>query len=122
MEDGGQWAPEEIGTVREFAERLTALREGAGLTIRDLAKAVGVPTSTLGDYYAGRHLPPVRQPELLPALLRACGVVDEREHQACPPRWGDYGAGRGAVRASRPTGAWLLSGPRTPTGSSAVRS
>ena len=100
MAGDGPGAADGIGSVREFGERLTALRESAGLTIRDLAKAVGVPTSTLGDYFAGRHLPPVRRPELLTALLRECGVVDEAVHRA----WAD------AVRrlrhsADRGTGA-----------------
>ncbi|WP_405736089.1 helix-turn-helix domain-containing protein [Streptomyces sp. NBC_01537] len=97
---GGQPGEEEFGTMREFAERLTDLRVDAGLTIRDLAKAVGVPTSTLGDYFAGRHLPPTRQPELLPELLRACGVVGEREHRS----WTD-GLRRLRQRAGRGAGA-----------------
>lgn len=70
-------APADIRTRQEFAEALTDLRQRAGLTVRQVADAVGVPASTLGGYFSGRHLPPVSQPHLLPAILRACGVADD---------------------------------------------
>lgn len=69
-------APTQIRTRQEFAESLTMLREHAGLTVRQVADAVGVPASTLGGYFSGRHLPPVSQPRLLPDILRSCGVTD----------------------------------------------
>jgi WD40 repeat protein len=40
---------------------------------------VGIPASTAGDYFAGRHLPPPSQPGLLPRILRACGVTDQAQ-------------------------------------------
>ncbi|GAA1020580.1 hypothetical protein Aple_078720 [Acrocarpospora pleiomorpha] len=65
-----------ISSRPEFAQALTALRERAGLTVRDVAKAVGIPDSTAGDYFAGAHLPPVSQPHILVAILAVCGVTD----------------------------------------------
>ena len=47
--------------------------------MREVARAVGIPASTAGDYFAGRHLPPPSQPGLLPRILRACGVTDQAQ-------------------------------------------
>lgn len=46
------------------------------MTVRDVARATGVPHSTLGGYFSGRHLPPLSQVDLLPAILDACGTSD----------------------------------------------
>ncbi|URM93103.1 helix-turn-helix domain-containing protein [Actinomadura madurae] len=66
--------PRRIVTRQDFAAQLTLLREAAGLTVRQVARASGIPDASAGDYFAGRHLPPPR-PDRLPALLRACGVT-----------------------------------------------
>jgi WD40 repeat protein/transcriptional regulator with XRE-family HTH domain len=65
-----------IVTRQEFAAALARLREQAGLTVRQVAKAAGQPYSTVGGYFSGRHLPPPSPPSLLPDLLRATGVTD----------------------------------------------
>ncbi|MFE0674815.1 helix-turn-helix domain-containing protein [Streptomyces sp. NPDC058867] len=52
------------------------LRQRAGRTVRDVARSVRLAPSTVGDYFSGRHLPPVRAPELLTGILRTCGVED----------------------------------------------
>ena len=65
-----------ITTAQEFGQELTAARQRAGLTVREVARQAGIPASTAGDYFAGRHLPPVTQPGLLPKILRACGETD----------------------------------------------
>src|SRR4051812_9903611 len=70
--------PARILTRREFAVALTRVREMSGLTVRDVARAADVRSGTLGDYYAGRHLPPLRD-DRLPAILRACGVSDPEQ-------------------------------------------
>ena len=44
--------------------------------MREVARAAGIPASTAGDYFAGRHLPPPSQPGLLPRILRVCGETD----------------------------------------------
>ena len=75
----GRDAPVSLAAVEtrsDFGRELTALRERASLTIRDVAKAVGVPDSTIGGYFSGRHLPPLRPPDQLQKILRACGVTD----------------------------------------------
>ena len=48
----------------------------AGLTIRQVARAAGLPASTVGDYFSGRHLPASTQPEPVLKILRACGETD----------------------------------------------
>jgi WD40 repeat protein/transcriptional regulator with XRE-family HTH domain len=82
MSDGGEGRlgghpadPARIVTRRDFADELTRLRELAGLSVREVARAAGLPDSTMGDYFAGRHLPPLK-PAGLAAILRACGVTD----------------------------------------------
>ncbi|HEV2636349.1 MAG TPA: helix-turn-helix domain-containing protein [Actinocrinis sp.] len=65
-----------VADVRDFGWQLTLVRERAGLTVREVAKATGLPSSTVGDYFGGRHLPPVRAADLLPAILAACSVTD----------------------------------------------
>jgi WD40 repeat protein/transcriptional regulator with XRE-family HTH domain len=68
--------PGRVYSRLEFAHELTLLRERAGLTVRDVAKAIGVPDSTVGGYFSGRHLPPVKPPDILRSILAACGVRD----------------------------------------------
>ncbi len=68
--------PDTITSRQEFADELHRLRERAGLSVRRLARMTELPHSTVGSYLSGRHLPPVSQPEVLPAILRACGVTD----------------------------------------------
>ncbi len=68
----------ELDTTERFAAALTALREGAGLSVRDLARAIGMPASTVGGYCSGRHLPPATRPEVLVELLGAVGVPPEQ--------------------------------------------
>ncbi len=66
--------PDRIATQQDFGRELTVLRVRAGLTVRSVARAAGLPASTTGDYFAGRHLP--SDPEQLLGILRACGQTD----------------------------------------------
>lgn len=68
--------PTRIFTRKHFADGLTFTRKRASLTVRQVARCTGIPTGTLGDYYSGRHLPAVNQPDVLPKILKACGVTD----------------------------------------------
>jgi WD40 repeat protein/transcriptional regulator with XRE-family HTH domain len=68
--------PDRIATQQDFGRELSALRTRAGLTIRQVARAAGLPVSTTGDYFSGRHLPPDNRPEQLLRILRACGETD----------------------------------------------
>jgi WD40 repeat protein len=74
--------PSSIQTRREFAESLTALRESAGRTVRKVAAETGQPPATVGDYFSGRHLPPLNRPPVLTGILAACEVADEDEVDA----------------------------------------
>lgn len=71
--------PREIGTRQEFADQLSMLKDQAGLTVREIAGKAGVPASTLGGYFAGTHLPPVKMSDLLLRILSVCGVDDDAE-------------------------------------------
>ena len=68
--------PDRIATQQDFGRELTALRKRAGLTVRQVARASGLPVSTIGDYFSGRHLPADGRPEQLLGILRACGETD----------------------------------------------
>ncbi|HEX3782260.1 MAG TPA: helix-turn-helix domain-containing protein [Pseudonocardiaceae bacterium] len=72
---GNEPNPDDIEDRSYFGRALTIVRERAGLTVRDVAKAVGIPVATAGDYFAGRSLPPVKMAAVLPEILRVCGVV-----------------------------------------------
>src|SRR5829696_939781 len=71
--------PDRIATRQDFARELTALRERAGLTVRDVARAVQIRDSTAGGYFGGRHLPGPRSMPLLADIVRTCGVTDPDE-------------------------------------------
>ena len=68
--------PRRIASQPDFGRELTLVRQRAGLTVREVARAVGIPASTTGDYFAGRHLPPPSQPGLLTRILRVCDETD----------------------------------------------
>jgi WD40 repeat protein/transcriptional regulator with XRE-family HTH domain len=68
--------PDRIATQQDFGRELTAVRTHAGLTVRQVARAAGLPISTVGDYFSGRHLPSDGRPEQLLGILRACGEND----------------------------------------------
>jgi len=75
MIDNEEIDPRGITTREEFARALTALRTRAGLTVRDVAKAAGIPFQTVGDYFSGRHLPSPSM-DVLERVLVACEVDD----------------------------------------------
>ena len=77
--DTEQPDPRRIASQPDFGRELTLARQRAGLTVREVARAVGIPASTTGDYFAGRHLPPPSQPGLLPRILRVCGETDQAQ-------------------------------------------
>ncbi len=91
-----QWPdPDRIATQQDFGRELTAMRRSVGLTARQVAQAAGLPVSTAGDYFSGRHLPPDGRPEQLAGILRACGEPDP----AVLARWTSA-----LQRAKRPPG------------------
>jgi transcriptional regulator with XRE-family HTH domain len=62
----------------QFGLALTELRERAGLSVRDVAKALRIPPATAGDYFSGRSLPTTRTAAVLNDILGVCGVTDRR--------------------------------------------
>ncbi|MEV5956599.1 helix-turn-helix domain-containing protein [Streptomyces sp. NPDC051987] len=95
-------APELIQTTRDFAREFTRLRTRAGLSMRALARATDVPSSTIGDYSSGRSLPLPGDMEKLRALLVKLGVTQEADLKA----WTDA-----ALRARSPVGRQRRSAP-----------
>jgi WD40 repeat protein/transcriptional regulator with XRE-family HTH domain len=71
--------PSRISTREEFAAGLTLLRERSGLTVRDVARKLDVPSATIGGYFSGRHVPSLKPPDQLARILSACGVNDADE-------------------------------------------
>lgn len=94
-------------TPEEFVTALRELRRASGLSIRALSKTTGVPTSTLGGYFSGRHAPTHQASWEL--LLGVLGVVEEQDRSA----WVE--AARRVLRQKRAAGR--VPGPR-PHGSS----
>ncbi|GAB3057437.1 nSTAND1 domain-containing NTPase [Micromonospora schwarzwaldensis] len=68
--------PNRIGGRVEFAAALTAVRERAGLTVRQVAAKAGAYSahSTIGDWFAGRGLPSLASQDLLVRVLTVCDV------------------------------------------------
>ena len=75
--------PDTFSTRQELAAGLTILRLQAGLTIRELATKLGLPSATVGDYMAGRRLPGRGQQGDFGRLLAACGV----DHDGAKDAW-----------------------------------
>jgi hypothetical protein len=89
---GGVPEPDQIVTQQDFGQALTLLlRSRAGLTVRQVARASGLPASTVGDYFSGRHLPATGQAGSLHRILVACGETD-------PVRLGAWTDALGRVR------------------------
>lgn len=65
--------PDGVFDGRDFARALTQLRVLAGLSVRDVARATGIPAATLGGYFSGRHLPS-RPAQALVPILQVCGT------------------------------------------------
>lgn len=77
--------PADVSTKKDFGRALTAARENAGITVRNLAKKIDVPLGTVSGWCTGRHLPTLSQRELFLRLLVTCGVnqKDLEEWLAC---------------------------------------
>jgi transcriptional regulator with XRE-family HTH domain len=82
MSDLETVAPDTFSTRQELAAGLTILRLRSGLTIRELARQLELPTATVGDYMAGRRLPGPGQLENFARFLSVCGVSQDGGHRA----------------------------------------
>lgn len=90
-------------TRSEFAAALTAIRQQADLSIRELARTVGIPPATIGGWFSGRNLPQPGHLTGLRHLLAVCGVPD-----ADVPSWLDL------VERVRATGTGAADRPSSP--------
>lgn len=68
--------PGRIRTKQDFGHELTLQRDRTGLSVREAARALGMPASTISDYFRGESLP--RAP-LLRKILFICGVETEAD-------------------------------------------
>lgn len=75
-EPTGLPGPEHVESAAALAAALTVVRNRVGMSIRDVAHLTGIPASTLGGYFSGRHLPPLSQPKLFVDLLHALRVPE----------------------------------------------
>ncbi|MET8145274.1 helix-turn-helix domain-containing protein [Sphaerisporangium sp. NPDC005288] len=100
VSDGQPYHPDpaRVFAKPDFARELTLLRERAGLTVRDVARAMKVPDSTVGGHFSGAHLP---SPRLLADLLAACGEGDP----AAVEQWRQALARARRAPGRRPAGA-----------------
>lgn len=79
----GQPDPLSIHGKQGFFDALVRLREGAHLSVREIASQVPMPAggeqphSTLGEWFAGRSLPGRGSEQIFTHVLRICGVTDE---------------------------------------------
>lgn len=71
--------PDVVATRDDLAAALTALREAAALTVRDVARRAAVPVATVGGYFSGRHVPPLSATAQVTAVLAVLGVTTEDE-------------------------------------------
>jgi WD40 repeat protein len=71
--------PDRIGDRSEFTAYLSMVRERACKTVRTIANEVGQPSATIGGYFGGQHLPPLRQTDLFRNILRCLGINDDEE-------------------------------------------
>lgn len=71
--------PNRIATRSEFGAELTLARLERNLSVRQVAKAVGVPFSTVGGYFAGTHLPAREPADVLDRLLSALGIANDEQ-------------------------------------------
>ncbi|WP_132118344.1 helix-turn-helix domain-containing protein [Actinocrispum wychmicini] len=69
--------PAQISTKAQFGKALTVIREQAGLTVRDVARQLGIPNATVGGYFAGKTLPHPGMTRVVAGILTTCGVDDE---------------------------------------------
>jgi hypothetical protein len=63
---------------------MTGRRRELGLTVRAVARRMGVPASTAGGYFTARHLPASTRPEVVDALLEVLEIPPAQR-----PEWAD---------------------------------
>ncbi len=79
---GDDLNPALIKDRAEFASALTRLRNRAGLSVREVAKQLDQPASTIGGYLSGGHLPNISQTDMFRSLLRTLRVDEGQQLEA----------------------------------------
>jgi energy-coupling factor transporter ATP-binding protein EcfA2 len=74
--------PRRVATPQDFGRELSLAREQAELTVRQVARAVGIPVSTAGGYFAGTHLPLPTQTATLRKIIAVCGMGGAEQAEA----------------------------------------
>lgn len=78
----GRSGPDSIVDRAELARRLTEQRERAGLSVRDVSRAAGLPLGTVGGYLSGRHLPQLATMDQFARMLAALAIPEDER-----PAW-----------------------------------
>ena len=98
--------PAELASAAEWSAGLQHLRERSGLSVRDLARAAGASSSTVGGYVSGRHLPTIAASDVVDRILAAVGL-DETERRAWLDALNRLRRNPSAVRAVAARAPWL---------------
>jgi len=75
VDDRPDLSPDDLTSREDLAQALRALRERRGMTVRDIARAAGLPVATVGGYLTGRHLPPLATVDQFAQVLTSLGVA-----------------------------------------------
>ncbi|QHN32095.1 hypothetical protein GII32_18440 [Gordonia amarae] len=68
-------SPEDIRTREDLGAALTACREAAGLSVRDVAERADALLGTVAGWFAGQHAPTKASREPFDRVLGVCGVA-----------------------------------------------
>ena len=98
--------PAEIVSRGDLAAALTALRERAGLAVRDLAREIDSPAATVGGYLSGRHLPTAAQFGGLPQDAARVRRQRSRRRRGLGARRSPGSAGSAAHRSAADVGPY----------------
>lgn len=74
--------PARFHSTADFGAALTALKQRAGVSLRQLSSASGLGFSTINGYCRGRHLPQSGVGEQFRSLLEALGITADGEQEA----------------------------------------
>ena len=89
--------PALISSREELATALTALRQAANLSVREVVAASGVPHGTVSGWMSGQHAPVGAYRDRFDAVLAACGVTDPLDRA----RWWDAASRARQTRSTR---------------------
>jgi transcriptional regulator with XRE-family HTH domain len=77
LEAGSLPDPSLVNSREDLATALTALRQAANLSVREVVAASGVPHGTVSGWMSGQHAPVGAYRDRFDAVLSACGVTGD---------------------------------------------